>query len=144
MSNKLQPRWETIVASQTVAADTQLPASPYYDLPYADTYTLVISSGIGTGTSPTLDISMQISPDGGTTWVTAPIRSTQRSTAALTDVIVFKPRLGDNEVAYGAPTALTGGVLAKNFVPTRKVRFYFELGGTNPSFPTCSIMIGMV
>ena len=124
------------VASGTKTIDV---ASSTIEMPYADSISFTLSSGAGTGTSPTMDVSMQWTPDDGTTWVQAPIKFAQVTTSASVQMVTFRPNLGDNESAWTNAVATTGSAVAKNFVPSRKIRFYFDMGGTNPSFPTVII-----
>lgn len=124
------PIVETAVASATYTADVN---SAAYELRFADTISLSLKSDAGGGTTPTLDVAMQWTPDGGTTWLWAPIRFAQITTSASQQMITFKPSLTD-EAAWHNAVAGTGGALAKNFACSRKVRFVFDVGGTSPSF----------
>ncbi len=108
-----------------------------FTAPVADCYTIYLVTGTGTGTSPTLDMTLQHSPDGGTTWLIAPIRSAQQTTTGLNTMFIFRTRLGENEVALNQAVAATGGTLAKNFTPSSNSwRLTFTIGGTNPSYAT--------
>lgn len=133
-SNLLKPLAKTLVAS---AALTSSSATSAFELPVgADTYCILIYVSAVTGTSPTADFVLQTSPDGGTTYINMPMRSTQM-TAAGQIWWTFKLGLGNNEVALESPAASTGGTLAKNVVfdPT-KMKVAYTLGGTSPSFTT--------
>jgi hypothetical protein len=127
--------------SQTLFSVTTATTSTYtsstLDFKNAESYTLFLSSGTGTGTSPTLDWVVQTSFDDGTTWLNLPLRSAQITTGATVTTLIFRNGLGDNEVAVNQIVAATGGTLAKNcnFVPA-KMRIVGTIGGTNPSYAT--------
>lgn len=131
-SNLLKPISKVLVAS---TAHTSSEASTAFELPIgADTYQILLYFTAVTGTSPTCDAVLQSSPDNGTTYINLPNRSTQVTTTGQ-NYMVLKLGLGNNEVALESPAAATGGTLAKNciFDPT-KMKVYFTLGGTSPSF----------
>lgn len=108
-----------------------------FTAPIADTYQIDLVTGTGSGSGPTLDMVLQHSPDGGTTWLNAPIRSAQQTTTGLATMFIFKTRLGESEVALNQATAATGGTLAKNFVPSSMSwRLLFTIGGSGPSYAT--------
>lgn len=131
--NSLPPITKQVVNASTVTETT----SYTFTAPVADSYTIALVTGTGTGTSPTLDMSLQHTPDSGTTWLIAPIRSAQQTTTGLNTIFVFRPNLGENEAALNQAVAATGGTLAKNFVPSSMSwRLTFTIGGTNPSYAT--------
>lgn len=119
-----------IIDAATVTSTTQ---STSFKLPVADTYSLLIDTGASSGTSPTLDICLQFSPDEGTTWYNAPIRAAQATTGATVQMITFRPHLS-NEAAWHNAVATTGGALAKNFVPAYNCRISYVVGGTSASY----------
>lgn len=130
-----------IVDAATVTTTT----SYTFTAPVGDTYQIHLITGTGTGTSPTLDMSLQHTPDGGTTWLIAPIRSAQQTTTGLNTMFIFRPKLGDSEVALNQACAATGGTLAKNFVPSSQDwRLTFTIGGTNPSYATIDAWLSVV
>lgn len=115
------------------AAYTTTTTSAALSLPIADCYMLYIATSAASGTSPTLDIVIQSSIDGGTTYINLPLRFTQVTTTA-TEMLIFKNGLGGNEVALANLVADTGGQLAKNclFDPNfMKVKV--TVGGSTPS-----------
>lgn len=131
--NLLAPISRKIVTATTVTTTT----SYTFTAPIANCYGLWVNVAAGTGTTPTCDISLQHTPDGGTTWLIAPIRLVQVTTAASTQRATFKIRLGENEAATQGATAATGGTLAANFVPSSMSwRLTATIGGTNPSYAT--------
>lgn len=141
-ANSLLPPVTTKIVTATTVTTT---TSYTFTAPIADCYGLWVNVGAGTGTSPTCDISLQHTPDSGTTWLIAPIRLVQVTTAASTQRAIFKIRLGENEAATQAATAATGGTLAANFVPTSMSwRLTATIGGTNPSFPTIDAWLAAI
>jgi hypothetical protein len=103
-----------------------------------DSYVFALEVTAASGTSPTLDVVVQTSFDGGTNWHDLPLRYTQKTAAngaGTSEMLVFKLGLGMNEVALAQVTADTGGQLAKNclFDPGN-LRLRYTIGGTNPSF----------
>jgi hypothetical protein len=93
------------------AARTASANSSAQDVGNADTLVLYLSVTAGTGTSPTLDVKMQDSPDGGTTWF---------------------------DIAGTAVTQVTGSSSSQVTSATRKfakkLRCLVTIGGTTPSF----------
>lgn len=131
LTTMIKPINQTLVASATYTADTN---SSAVELKLGDSYTIHLKSDAGTGTTPQLDVAMQWTPDDGTTWYFAPIRFAQVGGTASQQEITFRPTLDAHEAAWHSAVGATGGSLAKNFVPSRKVRFVFTVTGTGPSF----------
>jgi len=128
--------WLTVTAAAATATSSAL------SLPIADTYAIWVIVSAATGTTPTCDIVLQTSYDGGTTYVDLPLRYTQK-TAAASEVLVFKNGLGNNEVALGQVVADTGGQVAKNCVfDWRYIKVKYTIGGTNPSFTFTMQVLG--
>jgi hypothetical protein len=115
-----------------IAATT---TSSVLNLNNADAYAIVFDASSVTGTSPTCDIVMQVSYDKGTTYINAPLRSAQITSAGV-HWNVMRRGLGWGEAALTqAGVADTGGALNKNFVfDPAYVKFKATIGGTNPSF----------
>lgn len=124
----VQTAWNTTI--------TQTTTSSAIALPIADVYSIVFDVGAGTGTSPTLDIVMQVSYDKGTTYVNAPLRSAQFTTSAVVAWNTLRRGLGWGEAASTqSGIADTGGAVNKNFVfDPQYVKFKATAGGTSPSF----------
>jgi hypothetical protein len=101
------------------------------DLPAADAYSIIVSVTAASGTSPTLDVVFQNTPDGGTTWVNMPLRSAQLTTVSANHLQIAP---GGFSIADSTATAATGGILSENYVPSPKIRIVGTIGGTNPSF----------
>lgn len=126
--NKL-PHSVVLVSS---AARTATANGSTITLPIADVYSFVIEVTAASGTGPTLDIAWQNSYDDGTTFQYMPFRTSQISTTRVEE-FTFPQNLRNMDVQANQ-TAATGGLLAKNFIFTRKGRFVWTIGGTNPSF----------
>lgn len=118
---------KTLVAS---AARTSTFTSSAIDLPAAEAYTFLVSVTAASGTTPTLDVVFQNTPDGGTTWVNMPLRTAQLTTTSA-NYLQIAP--GNVAIADSNATAATGGILSKNFIPSPKIRIVGTIGGTNPS-----------
>jgi hypothetical protein len=94
---------------------------------------LVVDINTVTGTSPTLDIKMQMSIDGGTTWLDT------------------YPQGVDTETQWTLAqiqTAKETSAFIRNWFPVSgssgvdpRVRFVFTIGGTNPSFTLTNIYV---
>src|SRR3954471_14855289 len=111
-TNALKPKvTAALVVAQTALAATA--SSAAFSMDNAESYSLCLEVTAATGTSPTLDVVLQTSWDGGTTFIDLPLRFTQ-NTAAVVRWLVFRNGLGMNEVALEQAAADTGGTLAKN------------------------------
>lgn len=119
---------KVLVASAAVAATAN---SGAITLPVADEWTFVVSVTTVTGTTPTMDIVFQNTPDGGTTWVNMPLRTSQ-ITAARAEYFTLPQNR--TSIADSSVTAATGGILSENYVLSSKIRILYTIGGTNPSF----------
>jgi len=97
----------------------------------------ILEHGTGTGTTPTLDVAIQVSYDDGTTFLTA-WRFAQVTTTAGTRRIVTSFR---RVAEVGAESAVTdtGGALATNHPISNKIRILFTIGGTSPSYATLKV-----
>lgn len=133
MAKSLQQPWfkKGWLASATY---TTTVTSAALALPMGDCYALAMVSSTGSGTTPTLDIVIQSSFDGGTSYVNLPLRFTQVTGTAASEVIYFKNGLGGNEIALASLVAATGGQLAKNclFDPNF-LKVVVTVGGSTPS-----------
>ena len=119
---------KVLVASAAVTATAN---SGALTLPIADIYTFVVNVTTVTGTTPTLDIVFQNTPDDGTTWINMPMRTAQLTAASAN---YFNLPASRAAIADSNATAATGGILSKNYIPSRKIRILYTVGGTNPSF----------
>lgn len=130
-SNAVTPKLFSVQSSVTKTATY---TSSAFAMPLGDTYSLFLNVSAASGTSPTMDIVLQTSVDGGTTYIDLPLRYAQKTTTGAA-VLVFKCGLGNNEVALENAAADTGGTLAKNCVfDWRYMKIKATIGGTNPSF----------
>jgi len=84
-----------------------------------------IDSGEATGTSPTLDVTLEFSPDAGTTWVAYPATPNSQTGAAMTQVTTSN----DDAAHVEFYEYLING-------PNVRYRFVMTLGGTSPVFPS--------
>lgn len=95
---------------------------------------LVLLSTV-TGTTPTLTAQLQVSPDGGTTWLNYGPAST--AVTATGNTILFDVYPTNETVAGATPAALTTGATQTvqiNGVLPRTWRLNYTIGGTTPSF----------
>lgn len=93
-----------------------------------------------TGTTPTLDLAIEISPDDGTTYYTA-FRFAQITAAAVRRLAVKFVAVDAGSEA-SIPADPSGGALATGCVITEKMRVRWNIGGTSPSFTFAVHFIG--
>lgn len=100
---------------------------------------LVETTTTPSGTSPTLDLAIQISPDAGTTWLGV---SRFAQITSKTSRFLIQPFVGQNVVGTEGVTeanwemataAATGGALVQPSVVPAQMRVLATIGGTNPS-----------
>jgi hypothetical protein len=129
----LNPLAATSATTATVTGTT-------FQLPVSDAYQLILDVGAATGTSPTLDVALQHSPNNGVTWYT--FAKFAQVTAAGQRSLVFTPQVSVNQAASEAAIANTGSAVAQN-VPViySNVRVLATVGGTTPSFATVNVWI---
>jgi hypothetical protein len=111
-----------------------------FDMPMASAYAWIVEILTDSGTSPTIDVALQITPDGGTTWWSVS-RFAQVTTS---DTRLIKTHCNGpigGQAAAVATIADTGGVLETNFVATSKMRVLATVGGTNPAFATFKVWL---
>lgn len=128
-TNLLRPLGQTFQASVTKAATF---TGATVDVPLAESYTFILDVTAASGTSPTLDVAIQITVDEGTTFYAA-IRFAQ-CTGVATRRLQVQPSLGRGEAGSEGALANTGGALNANTILTKKLRHVATIGGTNPSF----------
>jgi hypothetical protein len=92
------------------AARTATATSSTFELYGAETLVCYLSVTAASGTSPTLDVKFQDSPDGGTTWFDIAGTSFTQATGTTTQVVSASRKFA------------------------RKVRCVATIGGTTPSF----------
>jgi hypothetical protein len=109
-------------------------------LPIADSYTAIVDVGTATGTSPTLDVAFQHSPDNGTSWYT--FAKFAQITATGQRQLVFTPQVAVNQAASEGAIANTGAAVALNTpIVYSAVRVLATVGGTTPSFATIKLFV---
>lgn len=99
-----------------------------------DTVGLAIDLPTVSGTSPTLDIKVEISFDGGTNWAEFPDDVNSETQATFTQITAA----GDVSKYWTIPFATEKDDDAGKYP---LVRFVFTVGGTNPSFTFTRIQI---
>ena len=130
MPETLQPVFSKFVVASAAQTSTTTTAS--ITLPLADSYTFIQDVTAASGTSPTLDTALQISPDGGTTFYSV-MRFAQVTTTNQ-QRITFQPIQGRGEASSQAALADTGGQVTANQPISTIIKFKFTIGGTSPSF----------
>jgi hypothetical protein len=111
-----------------------------FALPIADSYTAIVDVGTATGTSPTLDVAFQHSPDGGTSWYT--FAKFAQITATGQRSLIFTPQVAMNQAASEQAIANTGSAVTINSpVVYTNVRVLATVGGTTPSFATIKLWV---
>ncbi len=129
-----------IFSSPAIAAT----ASQIFAVPQAPAYAWILEVLTDSGTSPTIDVALQISPDCATiagtnaTWWTVS-RFAQITTSDTRLIKVHSNGPIGGQAAAVATIADTGGVLETNFVVTPFMRALFTIGGTNPAFATAKL-----
>lgn len=131
-----QPPWHsTLHASAARTADGQTTAvEAPLDL---RSLTVYVNTSAASGTSPTMDLNVETSYDGGTTYWTIG-RFAQITTTGKRRLTI--PLINDlgGEVAIGT----TGGSLAADAVLGRHLRLNYDIGGTSPSFTFVAVAVG--
>lgn len=127
----LAPYTATLVASNAISATGSTAA---ITLPLADSYAFILNVTAAGGTTETMDMAIQITPDNGTTWFDW-FRFAQVTTAAVTRRLVVQPLQGRGEAGTEvAITAAASGAVNANAPMSSKVRFTYTLGGTLPTY----------
>lgn len=125
------------------ATQTTTGNSAALTLPEADSYRLLLVAQTVSGTTPTLDVAILTSLDGGTNYVSV-LQFDQMTTTGAKQ-IVFRPYLGETEVAthqtvgllgaLGTVDLATNSALAANGpIDPRYIKVRWQLSGTSPSF----------
>jgi hypothetical protein len=104
-----------------------------FDAPQADAYAWILeTTGASGGTSPTLDVALQITPDGGTTWWSV------AKWAQVTSSNVKQMKVHSNGPITGQAAAVsaiadTGSAVEANFPVTKSMRILATVGGSGGS-----------
>jgi len=133
----IAPFAKQLVASATYTTTT---SSALLTLPLADCYSFILDTTAASGTSPTLDVAIQITPDGGTTMYSV-LRFAQ-VTGTNQQRITVQPIQGRGEAGTQAALADTGGAASANQTLTASIKVKFTVGGTSPSFTAVVWVIG--
>jgi hypothetical protein len=138
---------KNLVSATTVAASGVLGSA--FALPQADSYAFILDVGTVTGTSPTFDVELEMSPDGGTTYY-AWARFAQVTASSTVRRLIMQPMQGRGEAGSEAATATHGtGALSANAPMVANFaggtasvfQFYVTVGGTSPSAATIKIWV---
>ncbi len=135
MSQPKFPMSRLVWSSPAIAAT----ASQILAMPQAPAYSWIVEVGTDSGTSPTIDVALQISPDCATlagtsaTWFTVS-RFAQVTTSDTKLIKTHNNGPISGQAAAVATIADTGGVLETNFIVTPFMRVLATIGGTNPAF----------
>lgn len=130
--SQLRSYAKEIVASAARTADGN---SGALKLPRGKTYGLTVVVSAASGTSPTMDLYVQASNDGGTTFRS--VSKFAQITAALAAPSGRRLVFGHSGYLVGADEdTMAAGTNAaiSQFPLTRDYRILWDIGGTNPSF----------
>lgn len=137
MPENLQiPITKTLLASGALTATGN---TSNITLPLCDSYTIILDVTAASGTSPTLDVALQVTVDGGTTWYS--VMRFAQLTSTGTQRITFQPIQGRGEASSQATIADTGGAATANQPLSQLTRFKYTIAGTSPSFTTAIYLI---
>lgn len=127
-------RFFNLIASNTQTATFN---TATFQLPAGDGYAFVLDVTAASGTTETLDMALQITPDGGTTWYDW-ARFAQVTTSAVTRRLVIQPLQGRGEAGSEAAITAggTGAINANVPLPSapNNCRFRGTISGTSPSY----------
>ena len=144
------PQSQALVAAGTVVSGAPgSTTSAVLTLPLADSYAFVLNVTAITGTSPTLDVALQVTPDGGTTWFDWLRWAEVTGNTAVTRRMIVQPIQGRGEAATEAAitAGTTNSVLIQN-VPMpgalSQIRFRYTIGGTSPNYTLGIFMFAQV
>lgn len=144
-SSLIQPSTQVVSFSVAVTgASTVLSGgipnqTGFFQLKHGEGYYAELQVATSTGT---VDIALQHSTDGGTTWKTLPLKFTQSAAAGSVSALAFKAAIGLSDAAAAVAPALTGTAAAANIPFNLKmVRAYATLG--TPGATTFNIAFNM-
>lgn len=122
------------------SATTATVTGSQFAIPIADSYEFIADVGAMTGTSPTLDIAFQHSPNGGTNWYT--FAKFAQMTAAGQRSLIFSPNVSLAQAASEQAIVNTGSAVSINGpVVFNYVRILATVGGTTPSIATLNVWV---
>lgn len=105
------------------------------NIPIFNAAAIILDVTAQSGTSPTLDVSIETSVDGGTTWYTAFMYAQITTSTPQIRLDIRDTGIGFTEV--GAVTTITSSVttaINQNTVLTADNRVRWQIGGTSPSY----------
>ena len=122
------------------SATTATVTGASFALPIADSYAMIADVGAATGTSPTLDIAFQHSPNGGANWYT--FAKFAQITAAGQRSLIVTPNVSLAQAASEQAISNTGTAVAINGpIVYSAVRILATVGGTTPSFASINVFV---
>lgn len=126
----------------TLATVTATASSSAITLPLADSYSFIMEvSGTISGTTETLDMAIQTSPDGGTTYYDH-WRFAQVTTAAITQCLTVQPIQGRGEAGSNVTVTAAGtGAITNNKPFANPIRFTYTISGTSPSYAVVKVWV---
>lgn len=101
----------------------------------------LLSCSAASGTSPTLDVVIQVTNDDGTTWF-GDQRFAQLTSATSRTIKMLTRRVEAQAAAEAATLAATGGASVANGPLSQKIRVLWTIAGTNPSFTFSVVAFG--
>lgn len=131
----LIPQGKSLYSAAALAATAN---SGAVQIDLAEAYLFILDASAGTGTTPTLDVAIQVTPDDGTTWYSV-LRFAQVTTGASKQGIRVQPTLGRGEAGSQFTIADTGGAQNANVPFSKKVRVVATVAGTNPAYATVKV-----
>lgn len=118
-------------AALTAVAKTATFNSETLNLQGYATFCLVLDIGTVSGSSPTMDPKVQLTLDGGTTWLdTYPVTLNSETQAAMTQLT----GTGETTECWRNVFPVVAGFSTAASSVTPRVRFVFTFGGSSPSF----------
>lgn len=135
----LGPYTATLVASNAISATGSTSA---ITLPLLDGYAFILNVTAAGGTTETMDMALQVTPDNGTTWFDW-ARFAQVTTAAILQRIIIQPLQGRGEAGSATTITQAGtGAISANAPLSSKIRFTYTLSGTLPTYTFAIYVIG--
>lgn len=132
----LAPYTKVLVASAVQAATG---TSANITLPLADSYAFNLN--VTASSAPTtLDVALQTTDDGGTTWYSVIRYAQVGAVATAQQVLILQPIQGRGEAASGIVCADTGGKQVQNMPLSTLIRFKWTIAGTSYTFAITATM----
>ncbi len=122
------------------AAETSTGQSQAFQIPTFSQMLVGVDITAASGTTPALDIYLQGSDDGGTTWYDIPYDLALTTNAAAADLTATAQKRNINGTA--AVAAAGKHVAIYKEIPTDTVRLRWVISGTTPSFTFSASGVG--